>query len=61
MTHEEKKGFVIVTSKVLPLGFIATHKFLKHFRYFLAKFRLLSLSNLFVVVVKTGVNAEKFR
>ena len=48
----EKKGFEIVEMKILPIGFMATHKFLKHFRYFLKRFGFLSGGNLFVVAVK---------
>ena len=49
----EKKGFEIVVNKVLPLGFMATHKFIKHFKYFLKRFGFLSSGNLFVVAMKT--------
>ena len=48
----EKKGFEIVEMKILPIGFMATHEFLKHFRYFLKRFGFLSGGNLFVVAVK---------
>lgn len=48
----KKKGFGIVKIKRLPLGFMATHKFLKRFRWFLERFGLLSGGNLFVVVKK---------
>jgi len=48
----EKKGFEIVEMKILPIGFMAMHKFLKHFRYFLKQFGFLSGGNLFVVAVK---------
>jgi len=48
----EKRGFEIVKTKVLPTGFMATHKFLKHFRYFLERFGFLSSGNLFVVALK---------
>jgi len=49
----EKKGFEIVEMKILPIGFMATHKFLKHFIYFLKRFGFFSSGNLFVVAVKT--------
>ena len=48
----EKKGFEIVKMKILPIGFLATHKFLKHFRYFLERFGFISSGNLFVVAVR---------
>ena len=48
----EEKGFEIVVNKVLPLGFMATHKFIKHFKCFLKRFGFLSSGNLFVVAVK---------
>jgi len=46
-------GFDIVELKCLPLGFMAKHKFLKLFRYFLERFGLISSGNLFVVAEKT--------
>ena len=48
----ERKGFEIVKIKRLPIGFMAEHKFLKHFKYFLKQFGFLSSDNLFVVAVK---------
>jgi ubiquinone/menaquinone biosynthesis C-methylase UbiE len=48
----EKKGFEIVKIKRLPIGFMATHKFLKRFRFFLERFGFVSGGNLFVVVKK---------
>ena len=48
----ENRYFEIVEMKILPIGFMATHKFLKHFRYFLKRFGFLSGGNLFVVAVK---------
>ena len=48
----EKKGFEIVKIKRLPIGFLATHKFLKYFRYFLERFGFISSGNLFVVAVR---------
>jgi SAM-dependent methyltransferase len=48
----ERKGFEIVKIKRLPIGFMATHKFLKRFRFFLERFGFLSGGNLFVVVKK---------
>jgi len=48
----EKKGFEIVKMKRLPIGFMATHKFLKHSRYFLERFGFISSGNLFVVAAK---------
>jgi len=48
----ENRYFEIVEMKILPIGFMATHKFLKHFRYFLERFGFLSGGNLFVVAVK---------
>jgi len=47
-----KKGFKIIKIRILPIGFMATHKFLKHFRCLLNIFGFLSSSNLFVVAVK---------
>ena len=48
----ETRGFKIIKIKPLPIGFMATHKFLKHFRYFLELFGFISSGNLFVVAVK---------
>ena len=48
----EKKGLKIIRIRILPIGFMATHKFLKHFRYLLEKFGFLSSGNLFAVAVK---------
>lgn len=48
----EGKGFEIAKLQVLPIGFMATHRFLKHFRYFLKRFGFLQSNNLFVVAVK---------
>lgn len=47
-----KKGFEILKIDILPIGFIASHRILKYFRYFLEKFGLPSSGNLFVIVVK---------
>lgn len=48
----ERSGFEIVKIKRLPIGFMAEHKFLKHFRYFIERFGFISSGNLFVVAVK---------
>lgn len=48
----DRKGFEIVKIKRLPIGFMAEHKLLKRFKYFLEKFGFLSLGNLFVVAKK---------
>lgn len=48
----ERRGFEIVKIKRLPIGFMAEHKFLKHFKYFLERFGFISSGNLFVVAVK---------
>jgi ubiquinone/menaquinone biosynthesis C-methylase UbiE len=48
----ERRGFEIVKIKRLPIGFMAEHKFLKHFRYFLECFGFISPGNLFVIAVK---------
>lgn len=48
----ERSGFEILKIKRLPIGFIAEHKFLKRFRYFLERFGFISSGNLFVVAVK---------
>ncbi|NQE45995.1 hypothetical protein C5S31_08235 [ANME-1 cluster archaeon GoMg2] len=49
----ERSGFEIVNIKRLPIGFMAEHKLLKYFRYFLKRFGFISSGNLFVVAVKT--------
>lgn len=49
----ERSGFEIVKIKRLPIGFMAEHKLLKHFRYFLERFGFIFSGNLFVVAVKT--------
>ena len=48
----EKKRFRVVKIKRLPIGFMATHKFLKHFIYFMERFWFISSDNLFVVAAK---------
>ena len=49
----ERSGFEIVKIKRLPIGFMAEHKLMKHFRYFLERFGFISSGTLFVVAVKT--------
>ncbi|RJS80712.1 SAM-dependent methyltransferase [Methanophagales archaeon] len=49
----ERRGFEIAKIKRLPIGFMAEHKFIKQFKFFLKRFRFLSSGNLFVVAVKT--------
>ena len=48
----ERSGFEIVKIKRLPIGFMAEHKLMKHFRYFLERFGFISSGTLFVVAVK---------
>jgi ubiquinone/menaquinone biosynthesis C-methylase UbiE len=48
----EKKGFEVVKMEILPIGFLATHKILKHFGYFLERVGFISSGNLFVVAVR---------
>lgn len=44
-----RKGFEIVKIKILPIGFMARHKFLGYFRVFLENVGFLSSKNLFAV------------
>lgn len=49
----ERKGFELVEIRILPLGLLAKHKFIKHFRGILKKLEFLqSSNNLFVVARK---------
>jgi SAM-dependent methyltransferase len=48
----KKRGFEIIKMRILPIGFMAAHRFLKYFRYFLKKLGFLSACSLFVIAVK---------
>jgi SAM-dependent methyltransferase len=46
------KGFKIEKLDVLPLSFMANHKFLKHFKVLFKKFGFINQFNMFIVAVK---------
>lgn len=49
----EENGFSIIKVRILPLGLMVRHKFVKHFRAALIKFKLIeSTPNLFIVAKK---------
>jgi hypothetical protein len=48
----ERRGFEILISKILPIGLMATHHFLKYSIPTLKKFGFFSQGNLFVIAVK---------
>jgi ubiquinone/menaquinone biosynthesis C-methylase UbiE len=48
----KKKGFDVIRMKPLPIGFMASHRFIKYFRYLIKKLGFLSSLNLFAIAVK---------